>query len=411
MRALNVLQKLLKMSLPSMHAARWAALWCAVCALIEGGKLTQAEIAKAARGTPNTKHRIKKFYRLMANRILQGEVRKVCKAVAHHLLQGSNTPVILVDWTPLTPALEYHALTASTPCLGRSIQLYAEVHPEKKLGNPRVEKAFLKALAGVLPQGCCPVIVSDGGFRTPWFDAVRALGWHFLGRSRHRNLFQCQKTGDWRPVKDVWELAGPEPRDLGTQLVTRSAPRKMRLVVVKEIKPRRSKAGSKRSSKRPTNRKPRNTAAKTRKSISNAKAAASEPWVLVTSLDDASATRVVSIYKTRMQIEESYRDTKNARLGWGLDHSKVLDPDRIAVLLLIAALGCLAVLTVGIVAEEAGLARRHQGNSLKNRRVRSLHSLGQLLLRNSDTRGLTPTRIEAGMAKLRTLSAQHACAA
>lgn len=408
MHAPKVLQTLLKKSLPSIHASRWAALWWAVSALISSGKLTQAEMAKAGNLVAKTKHRIKKMYRLIANKLLQAETKSIYSAAAHHLLGGLNEALILVDWTPVTPGLQYYALTASTPYLGRSIQLYAEVHPEKKLGNPRVEKAFLKALADVLPQGCCPTIVTDGGFRTPWFDAVKALGWHFVGRLRNRNLFQCKKTGAWRPVKDVWELACHRALDLGIQLLTRSAPRKVRLVLIKEIKARRSKPGRKRSRKSPTNRKPRSAKSKTCNSITNAKAAAKEPWVLMTSLEDASAEQVVSIYKTRMQIEESYRDTKNSRLGWGLDHSQVLKPERIATLLLIAALGCLVAMTVGVAAEEADLAWAHQGNSIKSRRVRSLFALGVLLLRTGDMCGLTPTRIRAGIAKLRTLSAQHA---
>ena len=57
-----------------------------------------------------------------------------------------------------------------------------------KENNHGVHKQFLTNLKGILPSCATPVIVSDAGFRAPWFMAVRQLGWHFVGRLRNKNL-------------------------------------------------------------------------------------------------------------------------------------------------------------------------------------------------------------------------------
>jgi hypothetical protein len=36
----------------------------------------------------------------------------------------------------------------------------------------------------MLPKRCRPVIVTDAGFKVPWFKEISALGWHFIGRVR-----------------------------------------------------------------------------------------------------------------------------------------------------------------------------------------------------------------------------------
>lgn len=48
--------------------------------------------------------------------------------------------------------------------------------------RPRVHKQFLNKLHSILPQGCRPCILSDAGFKNPWFEAVSALGWHYKHR-------------------------------------------------------------------------------------------------------------------------------------------------------------------------------------------------------------------------------------
>jgi hypothetical protein len=109
---------------------------------------------------------------------------------------------------------------------------------------------------------------------------------------------------------------------------------------------------------------------------------ASELWLLATSVQNDPAEAVVAIYATRMQVEECFRDTKNARSGWGLQFCATRATARLDVLLLIASLAFAAVILVGAAASEAGIEKRFRASSLKER-VLSVFSLGNLVARST----------------------------
>ena len=83
-----------------------------------------------------------------------------------------------------------------------------------------------------------------------------------------------------------------------------------------------------------------------------------------------------------MQIEETFRDTKNPRLGWALDFSGTKSPERMEALFLLAAMAVLAVVIAGLSAEDAALKRHFQANTTRSRRVLSVFTLGTLVLRS-----------------------------
>uniref|UniRef100_UPI00128EC5E7 transposase n=2 Tax=Pseudomonas corrugata TaxID=47879 RepID=UPI00128EC5E7 len=87
-------------------------------------------------------------------------------------------------------------------------------------------------------------------------------------------------------------------------------------------------------------------------------------------------SRIVAIYKQRMQIEEGFRDVKSEYFGVGITRHRSRCPRRIEVLLLISALANYIMCLTGLQAREAGHERRFQSNSLKRRRVLSLWRLG-----------------------------------
>ncbi len=60
--------------------------------------------------------------------------------------------------------------------------IYFDVKPLNMLSNREVETTFLKVLRRVLPIGVIPTIVTDSGYRNPWFKEVDRLGWYFVGR-------------------------------------------------------------------------------------------------------------------------------------------------------------------------------------------------------------------------------------
>ncbi|WP_257999783.1 transposase, partial [Xanthomonas oryzae] len=51
---------------------------------------------------------------------------------------------------------------------------------------------FLQQLRALIPDDVRPILVTDAGFRTPWFRAVSAMGWDWVGRLRGRTQVKPQ---------------------------------------------------------------------------------------------------------------------------------------------------------------------------------------------------------------------------
>ena len=111
-----------------------------------------------------------------------------------------------------------------------------------------------------------------------------------------------------------------------------------------------------------------------------------DPWLIATSMSDGDAASVVGIYARRMQIEETFRDTKNHRFGWSLGDVRLSTPQRTAVLLTLAALAFLVVTLIGMAAERRGVHRSYQANTAKRRVLSFLVLAAAILRRNSPDR-------------------------
>jgi hypothetical protein len=119
---------------------------------------------------------------------------------------------------------EHCALRASLIAEGRSITLYEEVHSKKKEGNSLVHKAFLKTLQSILPKNCRPYIVTDAGFKNPWFKAVLDLGWDYIGRVR--GLVNYDDGAGFKAIKTLFEKASSLPKSLGSLTLAKENPLK-----------------------------------------------------------------------------------------------------------------------------------------------------------------------------------------
>ena len=350
-----------------IHAARMRAVVASVLALLRCGSLCMATLGRALPGNP--KHGIKRIDRLLSNTKLHREVPWLYTALAGKLLRGVERPVLLLDWSKVTDG--FHTLTTSVALEGRSFPIYSEVHREAKLGDKKVQKRYLKGLAGILPTGCLPILVFDAGFGHEFFKAVtKHKGWHFVSRLRGNRLLCEEDTSEWLSCKDVRDRATSRAVEQGQWQVCKT--RKTdhyRLITY------RKKSGKKRWSKSKADS----------YSIRAYKARSREPWLLVTSLTEYKATHIVHLYRQRMQIEENFRDLKNHRFGWSLRHVRCGSAKRLNVLLLIAALAILATLLLGRLAEQHGHHRRYQSNTISNRRVLSFFVLGSMILQRQDT--------------------------
>jgi hypothetical protein len=364
-----------------MHLVRLAAVIRTVEGIIRGGRLSPATIGRNLPGRVRPKHGIKSVDRLLGNSKMAGDRLFIFLAVARRLLNGCSRPVILVDWTQSGGSHE--ALVAAVPIGGRALPIYVEVHPLKKLGNAAVESRFLCSLKAILPDECRGLIVTDAGFKGPFFQSVLALGWDFLGRVRGTTK-AVSSTGETISKEQFYAKASITPSELGTfgLFVNQRIP--SRLVLVRK----RRKPG----------RKPPPPRCKEEREL---RQAALDPWLLATSLSDGDADEIVRHYAKRMQIEETFRDAKNHRFGWSLGAVRLSTPQRTAVLLTLATLAFVVVTLIGMDAERRGLHRAYQANT-ETRRVLSFLVLAMAILRRGDDLGCSLSAFHASLALIPT---------
>ena len=302
MHALTILHRILYASLPEIHAKRLTCLLAAVEAVVSGSRLTLSDLGRGLSGSVAVKHNIKRIDRLLGNCSLHTEMPKLYEALARQCLEGVSMPLIVIDWSDLTPDRHWQLLRASVAIEGRSMTLYEQVHPQSLAASPRVHQAFLSQLATMLPTGCVPILITDAGFRGAWFRLVNRMGWYWIGRIRNRDMVSPANDGAWAGCKTLYPRATVSAKSLGQYDYVRNHPVPCRLVLIKRIKQGRHKKGK--FGKR----------LHSKQSLKSARAQR-EPWLLAVSpkLDHLSAQAVVAVYAQRMQIEESFRDLKSER--------------------------------------------------------------------------------------------------
>lgn len=346
-----------------MHLKRLNSLTEVVRGAFEARQLSVTGLGRALLLPIHERSGIRKVDRLVGNTLLHAQRHEIYRSVSKHLIAHQPHPWIIVDWSPV-PNRTDNLLRAALVCEGRALSVYEEVHPESKLGNRKTQSQFLKTLKSILPAGCRPIIVTDAGFHAPWFNAVKQLGWDYVGRVRGAITYCPEGQTTWRAVKDLHQQATGHEKSCGRVTLSKSTPCDGILCYYKGLSKGRSKMTK-------LGRRCQSSDSK------NIAKSAKEPWVLMTSLTGRGlAKRVVKIYKRRMQIEEGFRDLKSAKYGFGFEHAMSKTLLRIENLLLIAMLASLIAWLVGWRAEKEKLHYQFQANSIKNRRVLSLFYLG-----------------------------------
>lgn len=263
--------------------------------------------------------------------------------MARQVLPAHGKVAIVVDWSVLRDDGSAQLLRAAAVLTGRALVLYDEVHPRECQGSPAVQRRFMETLRDILPPSCRPVIITDAGFRAPWFKMLNQLGFPWIGRIRNRDMV-CALQGDsWHGCKTLYAKAAAQARALGQFHYTGSNPTRCRLVLAKRQRKNRSaksKAGNARRSSHS-------------KKISQAQR---EPWLLAAAPELAilNASQIVEIHAGRMPIEQTFRDLKTTQWGMGLRSSQTRALQRLATLLLIGALLTYALWLIGLAARAAG---------------------------------------------------------
>jgi hypothetical protein len=372
MHALVIVQQLLRLCCPQIHAARLKVMLSAVAAAVRGRRLVLTELGRALVSAARVKHNIKRIDRLLGNRHLVVERGEVYQALARRLVGTRCEPLIVIDWSDLTPDRRWQLLRAAMPMGGRCLTLYEEVHPLARFGNPRVHRTFLHKLKALLPEGVKPILVTDAGFRAPWFKAVNRLGWHWIGRIRNRTYLRPHGTALLVGCKTLYARAHARPQALGVYEVVRSNPVACQLYLIK--RPKRHRIHKSVFGQR----------VHSNQSLKKARAQR-EPWLIAASpsLTHLKTVHIINHFATRMQIEEAFRDLKCTRYGLGFELNLSRSRERLAALLLIALLAFFVLWLIGSQALARGLQFHYQSNTRRTRPVLSLFSLATLLVRRA----------------------------
>ena len=372
MHALAILHPQLATSCPRVHAKRLASLMAAVDAAVSGSCLSLSELGRGLRGRVAVKHNIKRIDRLLGNGALHAEIPGLYESLLRRCLAGVQTPLIIIDWSDLTPDRRWQLLRASVALAGRSVTLYEQVHPLSRATSPRVHARFLTRIKAMLPNGCTPILITDAGFRSRWFTLVNRMGWQWIGRIRNRDMIKRLGGDAWQGCKALYTQATGTAQTLGQYEYVRSNPVTCRWVIIKRRGLGRHKRGV------------HGQRVRSNQSLKHTRANR-EPWLLAVSpgLVHLGAQGVVAVYAQRMQIEEAFRDLKSERFGLGLSASRSKHKDRLSVLLLIACLASFVLRLIGQAAKHRQMEFQFQSNTRRSRPVLSVISLGlQLVQKN-----------------------------
>ena len=349
MHAKRIVERLLGECLRErLHAKQAKALEDIVCAAVSGAHLSLSHLARGVVARTAVRDRVKKVDRLLGSVSLHARRHALYCDVAQRWLAGVTQLLVVVDWSDVTADQRWHLLRASVAVEGRSVTLYEEIHPQSKYANYEVHRHFLARIAQLLPTGNRPIIMTDAGFRSPWFELVRKRGWQWIGRIRGKDMVQISGC-PWRRCSDMYREATAQVQSFAEARYVRSHPTDCRLVLAKREAKGRRRLGRKGKSWRGHT------------SLKSARAAR-EPWLLACSRDlmHLSPEAIVALYGQRMRIEQSFRDLKSERVGLGLSASRSRSGKRLEMLLLVGHLAAWLMRLIGEAAQQCQMHLQFQ---------------------------------------------------
>ena len=364
MNALSIVNKVISLVSCKMHKSRQKAVVACVKSLLNGSAASVTSIGRGIDNNAFEKHRIKRADRLLSNANLLRETPTIYAATCHLLCSHIARPVISVDWSDLDEHKGHFLLRAAISLKGRPITLYQEVHCNKTREKQATHSAFLNTLRAILPSQCRPIIVTDAGYKSPWFREVLAVGWDIVGRVRRPHFYSPDNGNTWQCIRHLYTQATNRPKRFNNSQIVRSNPFACTLVLFKQKSKGRHALNRSGALKRSSHSKKHAQGAK-------------DPWLLATSLVSHRqlSKQVVAIYRQRMQIEEGFRDMKSTRYGLGYEQNKSVKQQRLTILVLLTTLASLVAILLGMVLVTANKHRRFQANT-ETKPVLSFHYLG-----------------------------------
>jgi hypothetical protein len=334
--------------LSSLHVKLAESVDAAVGGALSGGHLSLSQLARSVKSAVAVRYRVKRIDRLLGNASLHSARLEIYRKLAARWLSGLDNVLVLIDWSDATTDQRWHLLRASIAVEGRSVTLYEEIHPQRAYGNLAVHRRFLTRLSKLLPVACQPTLITDAGFHSTWFDLVTEHHWPWIGRIRGKDMVSIAE-GPWRRCTDVFVDATSRNQAFPDAQYVRSRPTPCLLILSKRVSKGRHR---------------RTRMGKQSRSHASLKAArnAREPLLLACSPGHSllNAAEIIAMYAKRMQIEQSFRDLKNERLGLGFSEARSHSVKRLEILLLIAHLSSWLMRLIGECAQKYQMQRYFQ---------------------------------------------------
>jgi len=369
MHARRIVHRFIECQLRALHAARRRLLRELVVAVIAGSFLSQSHLARGLASSACTKQAIKRVGRFIDNPRLAQEACQVGEALIAVLSGMSRCLVIAVDWSSASPGGKFVELRAAVtwPGAGRSLPVYQRLYPMAQLSDPAAEFELLDTLRSWISSSVKVIVITDAGFRRPWFRHVERLGWSWIGRIRRGASLYSPHQG-WQSVADWFERATSLAVRTSDCQLTRRWKFSCDVVLYRQRPKGRRQCGSQ---GRPTKH----------KAAREARQSGREPWLLAHSPSLTQSHRpdeIVALYSRRMQIEENFRDSKSPVFGMGFSVGRARAENRLHGLLLIGVVAAFVMWHIGQLAETEGLHRRFRLTTRVARELSHL-SLARLL--------------------------------
>jgi hypothetical protein len=365
MHADQIVLRFVQTHLDGMHASRRSVLAALALATMRGCSLTLSRLARGIHGAGLLKSAVNRVDRFIGHSRINQEAELLGAALTGLLQRMVPLLVVAVDWSAVSPAGRFVELRAAVtwPGMGRALTVCQEVHPIAKLGNPQIEQALLERLSRWIGRGTRVIVISDAGFRRPWYLQVEKYGWSFVGRLRGPVTFSCDGVA-FAPATTWFDRARAKAMRWRDCILTKRFPFVMDVVAYRA--PRIGRKPYRVRTHRAGGRAPQ-----------EARVCAREPWLLATStnLRHYRPDEIVALYRQRMQIEECFRDNKSLAFGMGQEIARSRTPSRLRALLMIATLAAFLLWHIGQLAEAEGLHRRYKVTT-RNEREISILRLG-----------------------------------
>jgi Transposase DDE domain len=199
-------------------------------------KLSIFGLGRALGRSAKVKHNIKTVDRLFGNHALTAQRVSFYQDCASHIIGNTTRPRVIVDWSGLTPCGAFHFLRASVPVGGRALPLLDMAFALKDYQTRKSHRLFIDTLKMILPPDSRPIVITDAGFRCPWFQLIKSVGWDFVGRARNNTQYQDIEIRKWLPIKTLYARATTKANFLFNTMIAKANPVSCQFFLIKDMK-------------------------------------------------------------------------------------------------------------------------------------------------------------------------------